>query len=168
DSDPRQEEIDVVSITNDALPPSVENDDSDGEVDAVDVLRVDNFIQNSDHEYFESEDSDFDNPPVPLPPPEPPYKEFDFANEILVVRSVVTPLFVKKTLDYKFLDDRDWEHFAVSKKLRVFLEKSAKAKASANQNKYPARVGRSVYIGKEDQWEEDMAELIKEYPDLEG
>nr|GFA59851.1 reverse transcriptase domain-containing protein [Tanacetum cinerariifolium] len=28
--------------------------------DAVDVLRVDNFIQNSEHEYSESEDSDFD------------------------------------------------------------------------------------------------------------
>nr|GFC39480.1 reverse transcriptase domain-containing protein [Tanacetum cinerariifolium] len=71
-------EIDVVTITNDVLPPSVENDDSDGEVDAVDVLRVDNSIQNSEHEYFESEDSDFDNLSVPLPPPEPPDEEFDF------------------------------------------------------------------------------------------
>nr|GFC09799.1 hypothetical protein [Tanacetum cinerariifolium] len=44
ESDPHQEEIDVVSITNDVLPPSVENNDSDEEVDAVDVLRVDNFI----------------------------------------------------------------------------------------------------------------------------
>ncbi|GJU84076.1 hypothetical protein Tco_1291622 [Tanacetum coccineum] len=70
--------------------------------------------------------------------------------------------------DYKFLDDRDWEDFVASKKSKVFLEKSAKAKASANQNKDPARVGRSGYIGKEAQWEEDMAELIKEYPDLEG
>ena len=47
-------------------------------------------------------------------------------------------------------------------------EKSAKAKASANQNKDPARVGRSGYIGKEAQWEEDMAELVEEYPELEG
>ena len=47
-------------------------------------------------------------------------------------------------------------------------EKSAKAKASANQNKDPARVGRSGYIGKEAQWQEDMAELVEEYPDLEG
>nr|GEZ02995.1 hypothetical protein [Tanacetum cinerariifolium] len=75
--DPRQEEIDVVVITNDVLPPRVENEDSDEEVDAVDVLRVDSFTQNSEHEYSESEDSDFDNPPVPLPPPEPPDKEFD-------------------------------------------------------------------------------------------
>nr|GFA28845.1 reverse transcriptase domain-containing protein [Tanacetum cinerariifolium] len=74
DSDPRQEEIDVVAITNNVLPPSVENDDSDEDVDAVGDLRVDNFIQNSEHEYSESEDSDFDNPPVPLPPPEPPDK----------------------------------------------------------------------------------------------
>nr|GFD20928.1 hypothetical protein [Tanacetum cinerariifolium] len=78
ESDPHQDEIDVVFVTNDVLPPSVENDDSDEEVDAVDVLRVDNFIQNSEHEYFKSEDSDFDNPPLPLPPPELPDKEFDF------------------------------------------------------------------------------------------
>nr|GEX47253.1 reverse transcriptase domain-containing protein [Tanacetum cinerariifolium] len=48
------------------------------EVDAVDVLQVDNFIQNSEHEYSESEDSDFDNPPFQLPPLEPPDKRFDF------------------------------------------------------------------------------------------
>nr|GEX98674.1 DNA-directed DNA polymerase [Tanacetum cinerariifolium] len=48
------------------------------EVDAVDVLRVDNFIQNSEHEYSESEDSNFDNPSILLPPPEPPDKEFNF------------------------------------------------------------------------------------------
>nr|GFA56997.1 hypothetical protein [Tanacetum cinerariifolium] len=78
ESDPHQEEIDVVIITDDVLPPRVENDDSDGEVDVDDVLRVDNSIQNSEHEYSESEDSDFDNPPVPLPPPEPPDEEFDF------------------------------------------------------------------------------------------
>nr|GEZ77709.1 hypothetical protein [Tanacetum cinerariifolium] len=62
ESDPHQEEIDVVSITDDVLPPSIENDDSDGEVD----------------------DSDFDNPPLPLPPLKPPDKGFDFENEILV------------------------------------------------------------------------------------
>nr|GFA73813.1 hypothetical protein [Tanacetum cinerariifolium] len=73
---PRQEEIDVVSITNDVLPPS--DDDSDEEVDVVGDLRVDNFIQNSEHEYSESEDYDFDNPLLPLPPPEPLDKEFDF------------------------------------------------------------------------------------------
>nr|GEV57481.1 reverse transcriptase domain-containing protein [Tanacetum cinerariifolium] len=88
ESDPHQEKIDVDTETNDVLPPGVEIDESDEEVDAVDDFRVDNSIQNSKHEYSESEDSDFDIPPVPLPPPEPPDKEFDFeidfGNEILV------------------------------------------------------------------------------------
>nr|GEZ83538.1 reverse transcriptase domain-containing protein [Tanacetum cinerariifolium] len=90
ESDPRQEEIDVVSVTNDVLPPS--DDDSDEEVDVVGDLCVDNFIQNSEHEYSESEDLDFDNLLLPLPPPKPPDKNFDFEincdNEISVVRSV--------------------------------------------------------------------------------
>nr|GEV07630.1 reverse transcriptase domain-containing protein [Tanacetum cinerariifolium] len=85
ESEPCQEVIDVISVTNDVLPPR--DDDSDEEVE-VD-LRVDNFIQNSEHEYSESEDSDFDNPLLPLPPPEPPDKEFDFEKEILVVRNVI-------------------------------------------------------------------------------
>nr|GFB99889.1 hypothetical protein [Tanacetum cinerariifolium] len=89
DIDPHQEEIDVVTETNDVLPPRIDNDDSDGEVNAVDDLRVDNSIQNSEHDFFESEDSDFDNPSIPLPPPEPPDEEFDFKkdfrNEISVV-----------------------------------------------------------------------------------
>nr|GFC07345.1 hypothetical protein [Tanacetum cinerariifolium] len=94
ESDSHQEEIDVVSITNYVLPPSVDNVDSnEEEVDAVDGLRVDNFIQNSEHEYSKSEDSDFDNPPIPLPPPEPLDKEFDFeinlGNEISVERSAI-------------------------------------------------------------------------------
>nr|GEV73505.1 reverse transcriptase domain-containing protein [Tanacetum cinerariifolium] len=92
--DSHQEEIDDVTITDDVLPRIVENDDSDEEeVDAVVDLRVDNFIQNSEHEYSENEDSDFDNPPVPLPPPEPPDEELDFEinlrNEISVVRNTI-------------------------------------------------------------------------------
>nr|GFA17637.1 hypothetical protein [Tanacetum cinerariifolium] len=83
----RQEEIDVVFVTNDVLPPS--DDDSDEEVDVVGDLRVDNFIQTSEHEYSENEDSDFDNSLLPLPPPEPPDKEFDFEKEISVVRNQI-------------------------------------------------------------------------------
>nr|GFB06527.1 reverse transcriptase domain-containing protein [Tanacetum cinerariifolium] len=87
ESEPRQEEIDVVSVTNDVLPPS--NDDSDEEVDAVGDLRDENFIQNSEHEYSESEVSDFVNPLLPLPPLEPPDKEVNFEKEISVVRNVI-------------------------------------------------------------------------------
>nr|GEW84122.1 hypothetical protein [Tanacetum cinerariifolium] len=86
-SDPHQEEIDDVTIMNHVLPSSVEIDDS--KVDAVNVLRVDNSIQNSEHEYSESEDSDFDIPPVPLPPPELPDKEFNFEIKISVVRNTI-------------------------------------------------------------------------------
>nr|GEX73866.1 hypothetical protein [Tanacetum cinerariifolium] len=90
---PHQEEIDVVTVTDDMLPPIVKNDDSDEEVDAVDDLRVDNSNSNSEHEFSESEDFDFDNPSVPLPPPEPPDEEFyfeiDFGEEISVVRNTI-------------------------------------------------------------------------------
>nr|GFB16964.1 hypothetical protein [Tanacetum cinerariifolium] len=68
-SNPHQEEINDVTITDDMLPLSVENDDSD------------------------EDDSDCDNPPVPLPPPEPPDKEFNFKiafeKEISIVRSAI-------------------------------------------------------------------------------
>nr|GEZ41895.1 reverse transcriptase domain-containing protein [Tanacetum cinerariifolium] len=87
ESDRHQEEIDVVSITNDVLPPR--DDDSDEEVDAVGDVRVDNVIQNFEHEYSESEDSNFDNTPLPLPPSEPTDKEFDFEKEISVVRNMI-------------------------------------------------------------------------------
>nr|GEZ31413.1 hypothetical protein [Tanacetum cinerariifolium] len=92
-SNSQQEEIDIVTETNDVLPPGVENDDSDGEVNAVDDLRVDNSISNSKHEFSESEESDFDNPSVPLPPSEPPDEELDFeidfGNEISVERNII-------------------------------------------------------------------------------
>nr|GFB32638.1 reverse transcriptase domain-containing protein [Tanacetum cinerariifolium] len=92
ESEPRQEEIDVIYVTNDVLPPN--DDDSDEEVDDVGDLRVDNFIQNSEHEYSESEDSDFDNSPLPLPPPEPPDKEFDVEIDFQKEISVVSKIFI--------------------------------------------------------------------------
>nr|GEV37016.1 reverse transcriptase domain-containing protein [Tanacetum cinerariifolium] len=83
DNDSQREEIDIVTNMDDVLPPGVENDD----------LRVDNSISNSKHEFSKSEKSDFDNPSVPLPPPEPPDEEhdfeLDFKNEISVVRNTI-------------------------------------------------------------------------------
>nr|GFA67868.1 reverse transcriptase domain-containing protein [Tanacetum cinerariifolium] len=114
ESDPHQEEIDLISVTNDVLPPS--DDDSDEEVDVVVNLRVDNFIQNSEHEYSESEDSDFDNPLLPLPPPKPPDKEFDFKidfqNEISVVRSVIVKFDARVKFDI-FNDENDVFMFVI-------------------------------------------------------
>nr|GFA67057.1 hypothetical protein [Tanacetum cinerariifolium] len=94
DNDSQREEIDIVTETDDVLPLGVENeDDSDGEIDVVDDLHVDNSILNSEHEYSNDEESDFDNPSVPLPPPEPPDEELDFEidfrDEILVVRDTI-------------------------------------------------------------------------------
>nr|GFA34569.1 hypothetical protein [Tanacetum cinerariifolium] len=112
DSDPHQEEIDVVTETVDVLPLSIENDDSDGEVDAVDDLCVDNSISNSEHDYSESEDSDFDNLSVLLPPLEPPDKEFDFAidfgNEISIVRNAIVKF---ECIDARIVFNDDLSYF---------------------------------------------------------
>nr|GEX99236.1 hypothetical protein [Tanacetum cinerariifolium] len=54
ESDPHQDQIDIITSTDDVLPPSIKNDDLyEEEVDDVDDLRVDNFIQNSKHEFSE-------------------------------------------------------------------------------------------------------------------
>nr|GEZ94719.1 reverse transcriptase domain-containing protein [Tanacetum cinerariifolium] len=84
--------VDIVSETDDVLPPS--NDDSDDEVDNRD-LRVDNVIQYSEHAYSESEDSNLDNPLLPLPPPEPLDKEFDFEIDFEKESSVERNLIIK-------------------------------------------------------------------------
>nr|GEV35340.1 reverse transcriptase domain-containing protein [Tanacetum cinerariifolium] len=88
DNDSQWEEIDIITSTDDVLPPGVENDDSDREVNA---LRVDSSIKNSEHESSESEESDFDNPSVPLPPSEPQDEElyFEIEDEISVVRNTI-------------------------------------------------------------------------------
>nr|GEV76754.1 reverse transcriptase domain-containing protein [Tanacetum cinerariifolium] len=94
DNDSQREEIDIVTNT-DVLPLGFENnDDSDGEIDAVDDVRVDNSISNSENELSDSEASDFDNPSFPRPPPEPPDADFeiDSEEEILVVMNTINEL----------------------------------------------------------------------------
>nr|GEX90777.1 reverse transcriptase domain-containing protein [Tanacetum cinerariifolium] len=79
DNDSQREEIDIVTNTDELLPPGVENnDDSDEEIDAVEELHVDNSNSNSVNELSDNEASDFDNPSVLRPPPEPPDAEIDF------------------------------------------------------------------------------------------
>nr|GEY78667.1 hypothetical protein [Tanacetum cinerariifolium] len=127
DSDPHQEEIDIVTSTDDVLLPDVENDDSEGEVDAVDNLRVDNSISNSEHEFSESEDSDFDNPLVPQPPSEPPDEEFDFeidfGDKISVVRNAIVNF---ECIDARFVfndenDDLSYFMFVIFDKVFSLL-----------------------------------------------
>nr|GEY15452.1 reverse transcriptase domain-containing protein [Tanacetum cinerariifolium] len=84
--------IDIFTNTDELLPPGVENDDSEGEINVVEELHVDNSISNFENELSDSEESDFDNPSIPRPPPEPPDAEFDFEKEISVVMNTIDEL----------------------------------------------------------------------------
>nr|GFA00438.1 hypothetical protein [Tanacetum cinerariifolium] len=130
DNDSQQEEIDVITETDDVLPPGVENDDSDGKVDAFDDLRIDNSISISEHESSESEDSEFDNPSVPLPPLEPPDEEFDFkidfGDEISVVRNTIVKFEFDVRVKFDVFNDEndDLSYFMF---VKVFSFLSAKS-----------------------------------------
>nr|GEW94813.1 reverse transcriptase domain-containing protein [Tanacetum cinerariifolium] len=83
DNDSQREEIDIATDTDELLPPGVENDDDlNGEIDAVEELHVDNSISNFKNELSNNEASDFDNPSISRPPPEPPDAEFDFKLDV--------------------------------------------------------------------------------------
>nr|GEU87275.1 hypothetical protein [Tanacetum cinerariifolium] len=89
DNESQREEIDIVTDTDELLPPGFKNDDSDGEIDVVDELHANNSISNSKNKLSDNEASDFDDPSFPRPPLKPPDNEFDFKldaeEEILVV-----------------------------------------------------------------------------------
>nr|GEY45164.1 hypothetical protein [Tanacetum cinerariifolium] len=126
ESEPRQEEINVVSETNDVLPPS--DDDSDDEVDVVGDLRINNVIQNSEHKYSESADFDLDNPLLPLPPLEPPDKEFDFEivfqKEISVRRNAIVKFNAKVKFGV-FNDENDvLSYFIFAKEFSLLFAES--------------------------------------------
>nr|GEY08326.1 reverse transcriptase domain-containing protein [Tanacetum cinerariifolium] len=106
DNDSQMEDIDIITNTDELLPPGLKNDDSEGEIDVVKELHVDNSISNSRNELFDNEESDFDNPSFPRPPPEPPDAEFDFEEEISVVMNTI--------IEFECLDLRD--EFDVSTK----------------------------------------------------
>nr|GEY73098.1 hypothetical protein [Tanacetum cinerariifolium] len=96
DNDSQREEIDIVTNTDELLPPCFENDDLEGEIDDVDEVHVDNPISSSKNELSDNEASDFDNLSVPRPPPEPPDVEFDFkpdaGEEISVMMNTIDEL----------------------------------------------------------------------------
>nr|GEX90268.1 reverse transcriptase domain-containing protein [Tanacetum cinerariifolium] len=126
DNDSQRKEIDIVTSTDNVLPLGVENDDDlDEEVDAIEELRVDNSILNSKHESSaESEESDFDNPSVPLPPLEPPDEELDFeidfGDEISVVRNTIVEfecIDAKVEFDVSNDENDDYSYFMFDKDL---------------------------------------------------
>nr|GEY76006.1 hypothetical protein [Tanacetum cinerariifolium] len=70
DNDSQREEIDIVTDTNELLPPGFENDDSEVEIDVVEELLVDDSISLPENKsfYFDHQD----DPSFPRPPLEPP------------------------------------------------------------------------------------------------
>nr|GEW26700.1 hypothetical protein [Tanacetum cinerariifolium] len=83
DSDSQREEINFLTDTNDVLPPSVENDDdSEGEIDVVEELLIDDSIP------FPVNESS-DDPSILRPPLEPPDAKFDLEPNSGEVISVI-------------------------------------------------------------------------------
>nr|GEZ23060.1 reverse transcriptase domain-containing protein [Tanacetum cinerariifolium] len=101
--DTMKEEIDIVTNTDELLAPGLENDDLEGEINAVDNICVDNSIFNSKNELSDNEESDFDNPSFPRPPSEPPDDEFDFKTDSRDEISVV----MNTIVEFECLDPRD-------------------------------------------------------------
>nr|GEX17562.1 hypothetical protein [Tanacetum cinerariifolium] len=80
DGDSQREEIDIVTETDDVLPPSVENnDDSEGDIHFLEELLSDNSFPLTEDESSNSDHQD--NPSFPRPPLEPPDAEFDFKQD---------------------------------------------------------------------------------------
>nr|GEV09301.1 reverse transcriptase domain-containing protein [Tanacetum cinerariifolium] len=117
------EEIDIITNTNELLPPGFENDDSEGEIDAVDELHVDNSISNFENELSDNEASDFDNPSFPRPHPEPPDAEFETnaGDEISVVMNTIDELECLDPRDEFDVSTNDDDHFPFMFVIRIFL-----------------------------------------------
>nr|GEW13463.1 hypothetical protein [Tanacetum cinerariifolium] len=124
DNDSQREEIDIVTNTDELLPSGFENNDSEGEIDVVEELRVDNSISN-----FENELADFnqDDPLFPRPPPEPPDDEFDFElNSREVISAVINDNDELECLDPRdeidvSTNDEDDDYFPFMFVIRFFL-----------------------------------------------
>nr|GEZ17766.1 hypothetical protein [Tanacetum cinerariifolium] len=124
DNDSQREDIDIVTSTDELLPLGFKNDDdSEGEIDAVEELHVDNSISNSKNELFDNEASDFDNPSFPRPLSEPPDAEFYFephsGEEILVVMNTIDELECLDPRDE--FDDDDYFSFMFVIYSKMFL-----------------------------------------------
>nr|GEY51069.1 reverse transcriptase domain-containing protein [Tanacetum cinerariifolium] len=122
-----EEEVDIATDTDELLPPGFENDDSKGEIDVVEELRVDNSISNSKNKLSDNEESDFDNSSFLRPPPEPPDAEFDFeldaGEEISVVMNDKDELECLDPRDETDVstNDEDDDYFPFMFVIRIFL-----------------------------------------------
>nr|GEY14055.1 hypothetical protein [Tanacetum cinerariifolium] len=122
DNESQREEIDIVTNTDEVLPPGFENDDSKGEIDTVEELHVDNSISNAKNELSVNEASDFDNPSVPRPPPKPPNAEFDSGEEISVVMNDSYELECLNPRDeFDVSNHEDVDYFPFMFVIRIFM-----------------------------------------------
>nr|GFC99284.1 hypothetical protein [Tanacetum cinerariifolium] len=79
DGNSQQEEIDIVTETDDVLPSGIENVDPEGDIRFLEELLIDDSILS-----HESSDSNFkDNPSISRPPSEPPDDNFDFEPDVI-------------------------------------------------------------------------------------
>ncbi|GJU78961.1 hypothetical protein Tco_1276031 [Tanacetum coccineum] len=91
DSDSRMEEIDLFLVSDDLMPPGIENDDYDSEGD---IHFLEELLSNDPLPLPKNESSNFDHhddPSFPRPPPEPPDVEvfFDFKPDTGVLTTKV-------------------------------------------------------------------------------
>nr|GEY63415.1 reverse transcriptase domain-containing protein [Tanacetum cinerariifolium] len=103
DNDSQRDKIDIVTNTDELLPPRFKNDDSEEEIDAFAELNVDNSISNSEHELSDNEEADFDNQSFPQPPLEPLDAKIDFEPDSREESLVV----MNTTVKFECLDPRD-------------------------------------------------------------
>nr|GEY51582.1 hypothetical protein [Tanacetum cinerariifolium] len=126
-NDSQKGEIDIVSRTDELLPPGFENDDSEEEIDIFEGLHVDNSISNSENELSNNEASDFNNPSFLRPPLEPRDAEFNFEpntrEEISVVMNTIDELeyFDPGGEIDVFANDEDDDYFPFIFVIRIFL-----------------------------------------------
>nr|GEX59314.1 putative reverse transcriptase domain-containing protein [Tanacetum cinerariifolium] len=119
------ESLDIVTNTDELLPPGFENDDSEGEIDVVEELHVDNSISNSENELSDNEASDFDNLSFPRPPPKPPDAEFDVKTDAgeeisVMMNDELECLDPRDEIDV-FTNDEDDDYFPFMFVIRIFL-----------------------------------------------
>nr|GEY93263.1 reverse transcriptase domain-containing protein [Tanacetum cinerariifolium] len=126
DNDSQREDIDIVTNTDELFPPGFENDDSEGEINAVDELHVDNSISNSENELSKNEASNFDNPSFPRPPPEPPDDEFEFETdseeEISVVMNTIVEFeYLNPRVEFDISNDENDDYSSFMFVIRIFM-----------------------------------------------
>nr|GFC07023.1 hypothetical protein [Tanacetum cinerariifolium]GFC08386.1 hypothetical protein [Tanacetum cinerariifolium] len=126
DNDSQREEIDNITNTDKLFPPGFENDDSEGEIDDVDELHVDNSISNSKNELSKNEASNFDNPSFPLPPPKPPDDEFEFETDSeeeisVVINTIVEFECLDPGVEFDVSNDENDDYSSFMFVIRIFM-----------------------------------------------